>query len=159
MESPDPERLLQCPYDKKHRIRACRFPYHLIKCKKNHPDVAKQLATCPFNARHLVPRAELSHHISICDDRCCIEQDVVIPTRNPGEDTLPKNTLQYPACDEDWDKELAEENNTTPFIWGTTRFCDNKCPASNTAMEHKSNLASGKQVPKTQPWKNSGYGQ
>ncbi|CAM4677015.1 unnamed protein product, partial [Lepidochelys olivacea] len=30
----DPERLRQCPYDKYHRIRACWFPYHLIKCRK-----------------------------------------------------------------------------------------------------------------------------
>ena len=25
------EKLLQCPYDKTHQIRAFRFPYHLIK--------------------------------------------------------------------------------------------------------------------------------
>ncbi|CAM4604641.1 unnamed protein product [Lepidochelys kempii] len=31
----DPERLRQCPYDKYHRIKACWFPYHLIKCRKN----------------------------------------------------------------------------------------------------------------------------
>lgn len=30
----DPERLVQCPYDKHHQIRACRFPYHLVKCRK-----------------------------------------------------------------------------------------------------------------------------
>ncbi|CAM4605662.1 unnamed protein product [Lepidochelys kempii] len=30
----DPERLIQCPYDNYHRIRACWFPYHLIKCRK-----------------------------------------------------------------------------------------------------------------------------
>lgn len=34
IDSLDPEKLLQCPYDKNHQIRACRFPYHLIKCKK-----------------------------------------------------------------------------------------------------------------------------
>lgn len=30
----DPDKLLQCPFDKNHQIRACRFPYHLIKCRK-----------------------------------------------------------------------------------------------------------------------------
>lgn len=30
----DPDRLLQCPFDKNHQIRSCRFPYHLIKCRK-----------------------------------------------------------------------------------------------------------------------------
>ncbi|CAM5080940.1 unnamed protein product [Eretmochelys imbricata] len=34
----DPERLIQCPYDNYHQIRACRFPYHLIKCRKAHCD-------------------------------------------------------------------------------------------------------------------------
>uniref|UniRef100_A0A8D0FJC2 Gametocyte specific factor 1 n=1 Tax=Strix occidentalis caurina TaxID=311401 RepID=A0A8D0FJC2_STROC len=59
----DPERLIPCPYNKHHRIRACRFPYHLVKCKKSYPEVAKKLATCPFNARHLVPQADLSDHV------------------------------------------------------------------------------------------------
>lgn len=34
VDSLDPEKLIQCPYDKNHQIRACRFPYHLIKCRK-----------------------------------------------------------------------------------------------------------------------------
>lgn len=51
----------------------------LILIPQNHPDVANKLATCPFNARHQVPRAEISHHISSCDDKSCIEQDVGKP--------------------------------------------------------------------------------
>ncbi|KAM3872104.1 uncharacterized protein gtsf1 [Diretmus argenteus] len=64
----DPNKLLQCPYDKSHQIRACRFPYHLIKCKKNHLELANQLRTCPYNARHLIPKAELARHIATCVD-------------------------------------------------------------------------------------------
>lgn len=30
----NPDKLLLCPYDANHKIRACRFPYHLIKCRK-----------------------------------------------------------------------------------------------------------------------------
>ncbi len=30
----NPDKLLLCPYDPHHLIRACRFPYHLIKCRK-----------------------------------------------------------------------------------------------------------------------------
>lgn len=30
----DPEKLLQCPFDKNHKIRSSRFPYHIIKCRK-----------------------------------------------------------------------------------------------------------------------------
>ena len=83
-DSLDPERLLWCPYGKKqkkakknHQIRACRFPYHLIKWRKNHPDVTNTWATCPFGALHQLPQAEISHHISSCDDKRRIEQDVV----------------------------------------------------------------------------------
>ncbi|GAB5573880.1 gametocyte-specific factor 1 isoform X2 [Prionailurus iriomotensis] len=158
IDSLDPEKLLQCPYDKNHQIRACRFPYHLIKCRKNHPDVANKLATCPFNARHQVPRAEISHHISSCDDKSCIEQDVVNQTRNLGQETLAESTWQCPPCDEDWDKDLWEQTST-PFVWGTANYCGNNSPASNIVMEHKSNLASGMRVPKSLPyvlpWKNS----
>ncbi|XP_042558237.1 gametocyte-specific factor 1-like [Dipodomys spectabilis] len=75
-ESVDPERLLQCPYDKNHKIRSCRFPYHLVKCKENHPDIAAKLATCPFNARHLVPRDQLTEHIATCMDKTSLEDDV-----------------------------------------------------------------------------------
>ncbi|XP_069882561.1 gametocyte-specific factor 1-like isoform X1 [Dipodomys merriami] len=75
-ESVDPERLLQCPYDKNHKIRSCRFPYHLVKCRKNHPDIAAKLATCPFNARHLVPRDQLSEHIATCMDKIFLEDEV-----------------------------------------------------------------------------------
>ncbi|XP_059260864.1 gametocyte-specific factor 1 isoform X1 [Mustela nigripes] len=162
VDSLDPEKLLQCPYDKNHQIRACRFPYHLIKCRKNHPDVANKLATCPFNARHQVPRAEISHHISSCDDKSCIEQDVVNQTRNLGQETLAESTWQCPPCDEDWDKDLWEQTST-PFVWGTANYCGNNSPASNIVVEHKSNLASGMRVPKSLPyvlpWKNNGNAQ
>uniref|UniRef100_A0A2K5RN38 Gametocyte specific factor 1 n=1 Tax=Cebus imitator TaxID=2715852 RepID=A0A2K5RN38_CEBIM len=134
-DSLDPEKLLQCPYDKNHQIRACRFPYHLIKCRKNHPDVASKLATCPFNARHQVPRAEISHHISSCDDRSCIEQDLIFCIFS--RDRVPPCHL--PKC---WD------------------YRREPLPANNIVMEHKNNLASGMRVPKSLPyilpWKNNG---
>ncbi|XP_016367858.1 gametocyte-specific factor 1 isoform X2 [Sinocyclocheilus rhinocerous] len=68
----NPDKLLLCPYDPHHLIRACRFPYHLIKCRKNHPELVGELWTCPFNARHLMRKHELSHHISTCVDRCSV---------------------------------------------------------------------------------------
>ncbi|KAG8518324.1 Gametocyte-specific factor 1 [Galemys pyrenaicus] len=131
-------------------------PFNFVP--QNHPDVANKLATCPFNARHQVPRAEISHHISSCDDKSCIEQDVVNQTRNLGQETLAESTWQCPPCDEDWDKDLWEQTST-PFVWGTANYCGNNSPANNIVMEHKSNLASGMRVPKSLPyvlpWKNS----
>uniref|UniRef100_A0A3B4T999 CHHC U11-48K-type domain-containing protein n=1 Tax=Seriola dumerili TaxID=41447 RepID=A0A3B4T999_SERDU len=71
----DPDKLLQCPFDKNHQIRACRFPYHLIKCRKNHPQLANELKTCPFNARHLVPKHELTRHTETCEDRISVDSE------------------------------------------------------------------------------------
>ncbi|XP_051496439.1 gametocyte-specific factor 1 isoform X4 [Apus apus] len=100
----DPERLMQCPYNKHHQIRASRFPYHLVKCKKNYPDIAKELATCPFNARHLVPRADLSNHLTKCNDRGFIEQDIVNQSTGFQRKQLNAvSTWQAPPCAEDWE--------------------------------------------------------
>ncbi|NWQ84417.1 GTSF1 factor, partial [Columbina picui] len=100
----DPERLIQCPYNKYHQIRACRFPYHLVKCRKSYPEVAKELATCPFNARHLVPQAELSDHIKKCSDKSLIEQDIVNESSGSQREQMNAvSTWQAPPCDEDWE--------------------------------------------------------
>ncbi|XP_069735603.1 gametocyte-specific factor 1 isoform X3 [Phaenicophaeus curvirostris] len=65
----DPQALVQCPYDKNHRVRVSRLPYHLVKCQQNNPDVARTLVTCPFNARHRVPRQQLHSHMAFCPDQ------------------------------------------------------------------------------------------
>uniref|UniRef100_G3P9J9 CHHC U11-48K-type domain-containing protein n=1 Tax=Gasterosteus aculeatus TaxID=69293 RepID=G3P9J9_GASAC len=98
----DPEKLLQCPFDKNHQIRTCRFPYHLIKCRKNHPKLASELKTCPFNARHLVPKHELMHHTETCVDRISV------------------------------DTEDEADNAAPPFVWGETTFNNQKPEARPT---------------------------
>ncbi|NXS60898.1 GTSF1 factor, partial [Brachypteracias leptosomus] len=102
----DPERLIQCPYNKHHQIRACRFPYHLVKCRKSNPDIAKELATCPFNARHLVHHAELSDHIMKCSDKEFIEQHIGKRTTLSSGSQRQMNavgTWQPPPCAENWE--------------------------------------------------------
>ncbi|XP_039355454.1 gametocyte-specific factor 1-like isoform X4 [Mauremys reevesii] len=154
----DPEKLIQCPYDRYHQIRACRFPYHLIKCRKNHPDIAQQLATCPFNARHQVPRAEIRHHISSCDDKSCIEQDIVSQSNNCHREMNTVSMWQPSPCDEDWDKELQEQSDSV-FVWGTFNSGINNSPASSVVMEPKNNLMPGMRAPRSLPyslsWKSS----
>ncbi|XP_039374644.1 gametocyte-specific factor 1-like isoform X2 [Mauremys reevesii] len=147
----DPEKLIQCPYDRYHQIRACRFPYHLIKCRKNHPDIAQQLATCPFNARHQVPRAEIRHHISSCDDKSCIEQDIVSQSNNCHREMNTVSMWQPSPCDEDWDKELQEQSDSV-FVWGTFNSGINNSPGSSVVMELKNNLMPGMRAPRSLPY-------
>ncbi|XP_068023591.1 gametocyte-specific factor 1 [Melanerpes formicivorus] len=144
-DAQDPERLLQCPYNKQHQIRACRFPYHLVKCRKSHPELAKQLATCPFSARHLVPQPDLRDHILSCPDRGLLEQDMV--HQSCGSQRMAVSTWQAPPCEEDWEAELQEEPEPL-FIWGET-----KAGISRATSAEQSQLPSRLRAPRSSPWK------
>merc|ERR1719273_2872416 len=62
---------ITCPYNPFHQILPHRIQYHLIKCKKNYPDV--RLSTCPYNATHLMPKEEMKRHMERCLDRRIVE--------------------------------------------------------------------------------------
>ncbi|XP_044143531.1 gametocyte-specific factor 1-like [Bufo gargarizans] len=142
----DPDRLLQCPYDSNHQIRACRFPYHLIKCRKNHTDLANQFVTCPFNARHMVARGDLCFHISRCEDKSCIEQDIVDEKSMYKRDVSPSR-WNSPPCDENWDNDLQTKPAT--FVWGTPSY---QAPSTSTLMDPKNSLVSSLRAPKSLPY-------
>ncbi|XP_075708003.1 gametocyte-specific factor 1-like isoform X2 [Rhinoderma darwinii] len=142
----DPDRLLQCPYDSNHQIRACRYPYHLIKCRKSHSDLANRLVTCPFNARHMVPRGELSFHISRCDNKSCIEQDIVDEKNMYKRDVSPSR-WKAPPCNEDWDNDMQGER--AKFVWGTPSYPG---PCTGTLMDPKNSLGSNLRAPKSLPY-------
>lgn len=140
----DPERLLLCPYDPNHLIRACRFPYHLIKCKKNHPQLAKELMTCPYNARHLVPPQDFSHHTDTCVDRVKMASPVKADDQQSERFKKPPTTW-VPTPTEDWEAET--DDVAVPFIWG-------KRPTSTLQTASHPSDQHGKQVraPNTLPW-------
>ncbi|XP_017274644.1 gametocyte-specific factor 1 [Kryptolebias marmoratus] len=140
----DPEKLLQCPFDKNHQIRACRFPYHLIKCRKNHPKLAKELKTCPFNARHLVPQHELTYHSQTCEDRISVDTEDAESTNRHWH--VPVSTWVNPNMSEDWDKEV-DDDAASPFVWGVTTVQNNGLDARPT-----NNLRSSFRAPATLPW-------
>lgn len=58
----DDKDLLECPYDKHHRILKHRMQLHLIKCRRNHPSVNKVI--CPFNVTHVLNEPELKVSIT-----------------------------------------------------------------------------------------------
>uniref|UniRef100_A0A1A7XP14 Gametocyte specific factor 1 n=1 Tax=Iconisemion striatum TaxID=60296 RepID=A0A1A7XP14_9TELE len=145
-DSWDPERLVQCPYDKNHQIRVCRFPYHLIKCRKNHPKLAKELKTCPFNARHLVPKHELVAHMEACENRVSVfENDDVKETHARK---VPVSTWVNPEMTEDWDAEA--DDAAAPFVWGVNAKLGQRPDTKSTTINHGLKL----RVPRTLPWDN-----
>ncbi|XP_062539702.1 serine/arginine repetitive matrix protein 2-like [Armigeres subalbatus] len=59
--------LLECPYNKSHRVQATAMARHLFKCRKMHPNI--EFVTCPFNHAHKVAEPELKMHTANCEDR------------------------------------------------------------------------------------------
>ncbi|XP_029911362.1 gametocyte-specific factor 1 [Myripristis murdjan] len=141
----DPDKLLQCPFDKNHQIRACRFPYHLIKCRKNHPQLASELKTCPFNARHLIPKHELTLHTATCVDRRSVSTQDSGETEGRYKWQVPVSTWTNPNTTEDWDEEA--DHTAAPFVWGESTSLNLKMEASTT-----NNLTPSVRVPHTLPW-------
>lgn len=121
-DTPDPQALVQCPYDKSHRVRVARLPYHLVKCERNNPQVARQLAICPFNARHRVPHAELQRHLASCPDRRPMDVPLEAPMKPGADGKSPEAPAawQSPPCQEDWDAELEGLEDAPPFIFKVT---------------------------------------
>ncbi|RVE70932.1 hypothetical protein OJAV_G00069520 [Oryzias javanicus] len=135
----DPDKILQCPYDKNHQIRNSRFPYHILKCKKNHPKLAEELKACPFNARHLIPKQELARHIKMCEDRKGSEESESKDEAYAWHVPVPKR--ENPCKTEDWDMEA--DDHVAPFVWGVKPKMD-KQPINNLPL--------GFRAPNALPW-------
>lgn len=161
MELVDKDTLLECPYNKVHLIRAKRFQYHLMKCRKQY--VGNDMVTCPFNAKHVVPRPEERHHIQTCVDKVLIEADAEHNTRLRNNEYqgnisvppyFPDKDIQ-PAT-ESWDDELEEceprysyppprENNG---MWG---YQAESYPVNNGFNRLHQQPPSALRQPRTQP--------
>lgn len=80
--------LLQCPYEKSHRIQAYAMSKHLFKCRKNHPN--QKLISCPFNESHRINEKELKFHVQRCEDRASFDTYKYCISANPAN--APANT-------------------------------------------------------------------
>jgi len=65
------EKTITCPYNPAHQITMDRIQFHLVKCRRNHPDTDHVI--CPYNASHHIPKPEEQYHISSCPDRKLVE--------------------------------------------------------------------------------------
>ncbi|XP_072512479.1 gametocyte-specific factor 1 [Salminus brasiliensis] len=145
----DPNKMLQCPYDKNHQIRASRFPFHILKCRKNHPKLASELKTCPFNAKHLMPKHELSHHIENCEDRHSLSIEDESNIERLQKFQVPVSTWTNPtSAEEDWEKEVDDQAAT--FVWGVS---NNLLTHNKPEPRTTNNLTPGLRAPRTLPWK------
>lgn len=108
------DELLQCPFEKAHRIQAYAMSKHLFKCRRNHPN--KKFITCPFNETHQVAAIDLHSHVTQCLDRAAFDtykySISTLPATVPCTSASP--TLVYnnspPKYNEDSPPIVEEEN-------------------------------------------------
>ncbi|XP_058265632.1 gametocyte-specific factor 1 [Hemibagrus wyckioides] len=146
VDDADPNVMMQCPYDQSHQIRACRFPFHILKCAKNHPKLASELRTCPFNAKHLVHKQELASHIEHCKDKSI--EDAVDSSAEVNRKFHVPIKWTAPASKEDWEKE--SDDNAETFVWGVK---NNLLPVNKSAPPVTNHLKAEVRAPRSFPWK------
>ncbi|XP_023294784.2 protein D7-like [Lucilia cuprina] len=103
--------MVECPYNKTHRMLRKRLQSHLLKCRLSYPDV--ELRKCPFNITHLIPEPEFTHHATNCPDRKLITQ-YKYDAPEPKEEEGPKHAPI--ECDEDWDDTDVNDYNPKLYL-------------------------------------------
>ena len=65
----DSEMLRQCPFDPVHVVQAYRYQRHILRCKKQNPEKAKNFRTCKYNAMHIFHYLKIDKHMEECPDK------------------------------------------------------------------------------------------
>ncbi|XP_017126792.1 gametocyte-specific factor 1 homolog [Drosophila elegans] len=73
MDNGDESDMVNCPYNKEHKMLRKKLQQHILKCRVIYKDTV-QLMICPFNKAHLIPEPELYQHTKSCEDRKIIVQ-------------------------------------------------------------------------------------
>lgn len=65
MDAMDPNDLVDCPYNKAHKMLRKKLQQHILKCREYYKNEV-ELLVCPFNKAHLIPEPEyfVSYYIS-----------------------------------------------------------------------------------------------
>ncbi|XP_065214796.1 gametocyte-specific factor 1 homolog [Planococcus citri] len=111
----DAQNFVTCPYNAAHSCPKFRMARHLVKCRRQHEEVAKEQRVCPFNSTHIIPQIELAYHETICPDRELFYTYThkTEDSQNPVVEELYKNTMkkvEIPS-DENWDDEINPDVN------------------------------------------------
>ncbi|XP_053665963.1 uncharacterized protein LOC128715106 [Anopheles marshallii] len=110
----------QCPYDPLHKIAAKTFALHLVKCKRQHPDI--KLVSCHFDTSHLVKQEKLRDHMKTCSGRKDLLQYKFIVNKSADNS---KDELPDPADDLIYNTAEPSRQKTTGV--GSTLQDDSEC--------------------------------
>jgi len=119
----DWEETITCPYNPSHQITPQRIQFHLVKCRKNHPN--SDVEICPFNSTHHVPKSERESHMTTCESRKFVElakysnasstkannKYMEVTSCGPPK---PYNQARFEVMEEDWEKEASIKKSYDP---------------------------------------------
>jgi len=104
-----PDDLVLCPYDETHIVTMRRFPYHLMKERKNYP--RNEMKQCPFNMLHHIPAKEFDYHKVHCPDKDYIIP-LIVQEANVKHISAPTSPASVdPPSSENWEEEADAEAN------------------------------------------------
>ncbi|CAL4119003.1 unnamed protein product, partial [Meganyctiphanes norvegica] len=112
------EKLVPCPFNESHQILPHRMALHIIKCRKNYPDV--EMRTCQYNATHIIPVADYDEHMTKCTDKGLTERATFY--RQELEKKQPPNNRKREAVnvqdlksgEENWDSDIVAVASYNP---------------------------------------------
>uniref|UniRef100_A0A1A9W6T9 CHHC U11-48K-type domain-containing protein n=1 Tax=Glossina brevipalpis TaxID=37001 RepID=A0A1A9W6T9_9MUSC len=127
----DPEDdMVECPYNKSHRMLRKRLAKHLVKCRVHYPDT--ELKSCPFNSIHLVSDEEFEIHAINCPDRKLITE-----YKSVLQSKLEDGPKQKPVeSDENWDTTEVTDYDPKKYLGSTPLLQrpDGTCPSERKAF-------------------------
>ncbi|CAG7828367.1 unnamed protein product [Allacma fusca] len=114
------EYLVQCPYDKSHRVLPDRMCNHIARCRTNHKNklqargLSERYINCPWDEFHIIPEIEGAYHSAQCPNRYKNQKDQMEDIKK----FAPKGKVLSPPelanLTEDWGAELPRHLSYNP---------------------------------------------
>lgn len=65
------DEYVTCPFNKAHEVQRIRYQAHILKCRKQHPNI--KLVACFYNFKHLLKAEDMPKHLAECADKQRLE--------------------------------------------------------------------------------------
>lgn len=103
---PTEEKMVECPFDRNHKLKSNYLQFHIVRCMKNYPNHV----ACPFNSLHRIEKSKLKEHIKTCSEQSLLMSKVVKEsfTNHHGDVSQTPIHVGNPAWnteEEDWSTE------------------------------------------------------
>ena len=111
------ESKVTCPYDAHHKIIPERLAGHLVRCRKQHPHVEREI--CPYNWTHHIDPEKIESHKRVCRDKDLFAMQSIETEWTPGKAWAAAEPI---PSSEDWDAEMEDVVPYNPSAVAASRM-------------------------------------